>query len=57
MKLPNFSATKTVFVMIAMTVCYAFLVSMISEQAFMGIVAMVFMAYYKGEKPQTPAVG
>ena len=47
----KFSATKTVFVMIAMTVCYAFLVNMISEQAFMGIVAMVFMAYYKGEKP------
>lgn len=51
MKLPTFSATKIVFVMIASTVCYAFLVNMISEQAFMGIVAMVFMAYYKGDKP------
>lgn len=40
--------------MIATTVCYAFIFNKVSEQAFMGIVAMVFMAYYKGEKPTVP---
>lgn len=47
----KFSATKTVFMCIAITVCYAFLVGKVSEQAFIGIAMMVFMAYYKGEKP------
>lgn len=50
----KFSATKTVFIVIALTVCYSFLVNKIGEQAFMSIVTMVFMAYYKGEKITPP---
>lgn len=53
----TFSATKSVFLLVALTVCYSFLINKISEQAFMGIVAMVFMAYYKGDKPIVPTVG
>ena len=47
----NFSATKSVFVLVALTVCVAFFMNKIGEQAFMSIVTMVFMSYYKGDKP------
>lgn len=49
--MPNFSATKTVFILVALTVCVAFFMNKIGEQAFMAIATMVFMSYYKGEKP------
>lgn len=52
----NFSATKSVFVLVALTVCVSFFIGKVSEQAFMAIATMVFMAYYKGDKPiATPA--
>lgn len=54
----TFSATKSVFVLVALTVCVAFFIGKISEQAFMGVATMVFMSYYKGvDKPVGQIVG
>ena len=55
--MPKFSATKSVFLIMALTTCYAFLVGKVNEQAYMGVVMMVFMSYYKGDKPATPTQG
>ena len=41
-----FSATKIVFVLTALTVCVAFFMDKISEQAFLSLATMVFSAYY-----------
>ena len=46
----KFSSTKSVFLLMALTTCYAFLVGKVNEQAYMGVVMMVFMSYYKGDK-------
>lgn len=43
------SATKTVFILTAVTVCIGFFMKMVSEQAFLALVTMVFMSYYKGK--------
>ena len=44
------SATKSVFVLVAVTVCGSFFIGKISEQAFLSLATMVFMSYYKGDK-------
>lgn len=38
----------------AITTCYAFLIGKVNEQAYMGVVMMVFMSYYKDGKPVAP---
>lgn len=46
----TFSATKTVFLTIAFTVCVGFFMNKISEQAFLSIATLVFAFYYaKGQ--------
>lgn len=43
------SATKIVFIMTALTVCGAFFVGKISEQAFLQLATMVFSFYYSAK--------
>lgn len=40
------SATKIVFIVTAITVCFSFFMNKISEQAFLSLATMVFSAYY-----------
>ena len=43
------SATKLVFMLMAMSVCAGFFLGLVSDQAFLPLVTMVFMSYYKGK--------
>lgn len=40
------SATKIVFIITATTICVAFFMNKVSEQAFLSLATMVFSAYY-----------
>jgi len=48
------SATKIVFIMTALTVCVAFFMGKISEQAFLQLGTMVFSFYYGKTIVDTP---
>lgn len=41
-----FSATKIVFIVTALTVCVAFFMGKVGEQAFLTLATMVFSFYY-----------
>lgn len=45
------SATKSVFVLTAITICVGFFLNKISEQAFLSLATLVFSFYYaKGKE-------
>lgn len=52
------SATKLVFLLTAVTTCVGFSFGMISEQAFLSLVTLVFAFYYsKGKETPVETLG
>jgi len=49
------SATKIVFIMVALTTCTAFFLDKITNEQFVGIVMLVFSFYY-ATKPSDPVL-
>ena len=48
------SASKIVFLMVAITACLWFFFNKITNEQFVGIVSLVFLYYFQRKDPTTP---